>query len=239
MKFKIDKATFDALNDAQKALYAVQADGSYQLTVEGLPSPEEMNGLKAKMQELLDEKKTESDKRKQAEETARQAEETARLAEAKKKGDFDALEKSWQDKHAREMEAVGVRNKTLESSLRKVLIDNKATELASRLAGTEAVVLLPHISSRLDVEERDGGFVTVVRGPDGKPSALTLDDLGNEFVGNKAFASLIKVSQGNGGGAQGGSGGSNSAKQIKRADFDRLDPMDRASKMKEGVTVVD
>jgi hypothetical protein len=46
-----------------------------------------------------------------------------------------------------------------------------------------------------------------VLGPDGKPSAATLDELKAEFVANEAFAPIIAGSKASGGGAGGANSG--------------------------------
>jgi len=96
MKYLIDKAAFDALDPALQALYKQQGD-NYVLVIEGLPQPEDTAGLKAKVEQLLAEKKTEAEKRKQAEEEARIAAEEA----ARKSGDTEALDRSWNEKHTK------------------------------------------------------------------------------------------------------------------------------------------
>jgi hypothetical protein len=49
--------------------------------------------------------------------------------------------------------------------------------------------------------------VTVVKDSEGKPSALTVDELKKEIMADAAFAPLIVGSKATGGGASGGKGG--------------------------------
>jgi len=71
-----------------------------------------------------------------------------------------------------------------------------------------AGLLMPHIKSRLGVEEKDGQFVTVVHDSEGKPSALTLDELKVDISSNKAFAPVLAGYKASGGSADhGGDGG--------------------------------
>ncbi len=69
LKYQLD--TLDGLDDSVKSLYT-EKEGKFVLGIEGLPQPEDVSGLKAKVDELLGEKKA-------AEKKAREAEEAARL----------------------------------------------------------------------------------------------------------------------------------------------------------------
>lgn len=115
-----------------------------------------------------------------------------------------------------------------------------ATNIANELAlQGSASVLLPHVRNRLTVDYVDGAPITRVLGPDGKPSAATLDELKAELATNEAFAPIIAGSKASGGGAGGAQGGRAAAKSIKRADFDALDFTAKAKALKDGVTITD
>lgn len=78
MKYKLD--SLEGLSDEMKALYE-EKDGAFYLKVEGLPQQDnsELDGLKNKVNQLLNEKKTAQEKQREAEEKAqREAEEAAR-----------------------------------------------------------------------------------------------------------------------------------------------------------------
>lgn len=188
LKFKIDKAAFDALSDDQKAMYQEAGEG-YQLAIEGLP---DVSGLEAKVNELLVDKEA-------AEKAAREAAEE----KARKEGDVAAIENSWKQKLADTEARYQSQIENLNGSLNTLLVDNVAQSLATKLAGEAAPVMLPHIKSRLSVEMKDGKPVTRVLDADGKPSALTVDELGAEFTGNKAFAGVIIGSKASGTGGAG------------------------------------
>lgn len=195
LKFKIDKATYDALSDEQKAMYAETGDG-FQMQIEGLP---DVTGLEAKVNELLGEKESEAEKRRAAELAAQQAaDEKARSA-----GDVTALENSWRQKLTEQEQRYQSQIEGLNGSLNTLLVDNVANSLAAKLAGEAAPVMLPHLKSRLTVEMQDGKPVTRVLDASGKPSALTVDELGAEFSGNKAFAGVIIGSKASGTGGAG------------------------------------
>ncbi|AHG23461.1 hypothetical protein O197_45 [Edwardsiella phage eiAU-183] len=194
LKFKIDSAAFDALDDAVKGLYNKSGD-DYVLAVEGL---EDVSGLKSQVAALLNEKKTEAEKRRAAEEAEKQAREEA----ARKAGDVEALDKSWQEKLAKVQAEASGRTELLSKKVQDLTIGATARDLASRVFGKNAGLMLPHVAPRLSLEEVDGDFkVRVMK--DGKPSAMSLDDLEKEFRTNADYAAVV-VASGAGGTPKGG-----------------------------------
>ena len=210
LKFQLD--TLDGVDDTVRALYT-EKDGKFVLGIEGLPQPEDVSGLKSKVQELLDEKKAADKARKDAEEQARLEREEA----ARKSGNVEELEKSWSEKYnRREAELNGMLEQergTLSTQIRDLTVGRTATDIASALAiPGSAKALLPHIERRLSVEQRDGKPVVVVLDQQGKLSAATLDELKAEFANDTAFAPLIAGSKASGGGAAGAGGGGGAPK---------------------------
>lgn len=203
LKFKLDAAAHAALSPELQAMYEPKGDG-FTLKVDGLPQGEDVTGLKAKVEELLNEKKTEKTAREQAEAAKRQADEEA----ARKAGDVQALELSWKQK----LETTeGTYKQQLDAANKQIYsltVGQTATSLAAELAVQgSASVLLPHLERRLSVEIVDGSPQLRVLDLQGKPSAATIDDLRQEFVSNAAFAPLITGSKASGGGAGGVKGG--------------------------------
>ena len=210
LKFQLD--TLEGVDEAVRALYT-EKDGKFVLGVEGLPQQEDVSGLKAKVDELLGEKKAAEKARKDAEEQARLEREEA----ARKSGNVEELEKSWSEKYnRREAELNGMLEQergTLSTQIRDLTVGRTATDIASALAiPGSAKALLPHIERRLSVEQRDGKPVVVVLDQQGKLSAATLDELKAEFANDTAFAPLIAGSKASGGGAAGAGGGGGAAK---------------------------
>lgn len=214
MKYKINKAAFDALSDDLKALYKQFGD-YYMLSIEGMPSGDP-DGLAEKNEQLLTELKQMKAKAGEEEEAKRKAEEEA----AKKKGDIEALEKSWQEKLDKANSESQQKLDALQGSLDGLLVDNVAQKLASEIGvkGSESL-LIPHITQRLAAEERDGKHTTVIKDVNGQASALTLDELKNEFIANPAFAPVVVGSKANGGGAGGGNGGAAGGGDKKPEDY--------------------
>lgn len=210
LKFQLD--TLDGVDEAVRALYT-EKEGKFVLGIEGLPQQEDVSGLKAKVDELLGEKKL-------AEKKAREAEEAARLEReeaARKSGNVEELERSWSEKYnRREAELNGMLEQergTLSGQIRDLTVGRTATDIASALAVQgSAKALLPHIERRLSVEQRDGKPVVVVLDAQGKLSAATLDELKAEIANDAAFAPLIAGSKASGGGAGGAGGGGGAPK---------------------------
>ncbi|MDH2077161.1 hypothetical protein [Pseudomonas atacamensis] len=210
LKFQLD--TLEGVDEAVRALYT-EKDGKFVLGIEGLPQQEDVSGLKAKVDELLGEKKA-------AEKKAREAEEAARLEReeaARKSGNVEELERSWTEKFTRrEAELNGMLEQergTLSGQIRDLTVGRTATDIASALAVQgSAKALLPHIERRLSVEQRDGKPVVVVLDAQGKLSAATLDELKAEIANDAAFAPLIAGSKASGGGAGGAGGGGGAPK---------------------------
>ena len=210
LKYQLD--TLDGLDDSVKSLYT-EKEGKFVLGIEGLPQPEDVSGLKSKVEELLGEKKAAEKARNDAEEQARLEREEA----ARKSGNVEELEKSWSEKYnRREAELNGMLEQergTLSTQIRDLTVGRTATDIASALAiPGSAKALLPHIERRLSVEQRDGKPVVVVLDQQGKLSAATLDELKAEFANDTAFAPLIAGSKASGGGAAGAGGGGGAAK---------------------------
>ena len=231
IEFKLD--TLENIDESLQGLYE-QTDTGYQLKVTGIPEPEkeDLSGLKNKVDELLREKKAASQKAREAAEEA----EAAKLEAAKKGNDTEALDKSWQEKfNARELEL----KKELEA-LSGTIVNLTSGQTATKIAAEIAVqgsadVLLPHLERRLKTEIRDGQPTTIVLDKDGKPSAMSVDELKAEFQNSAAFAPLIVGTKANGAGRTGGneSGGAG-VNEVSRSDFDRMNQAQRAQFAKAG-----
>lgn len=217
MKFKINKAAYDKLSDELKGEYiAGESDGEFVLDVTDLPTGEDVGPVKRALE---------------AERTAHKATKT-KLTEAQttiaNAPDVEALTAN----HAKE-------TGKLKAFAEKTLIDNAALALATKIS-TSPAILLPHIKSRLVTDMTGDEPVTKVIGADGKPSDMTIDKLGEEFVANADFKTIIKASNGSGGGTPPnptikplGSGTLPKAgEQGEAPDFSKLPPKDLAAHLK-------
>ena len=200
LKFEID--AIDDLDDAVKALYE-PAGEKYRLKVDGVPAgikPEDFDALKssverleAKNRELLEEKKR-----------AKQEAEQAALDAAKKGGDVEALEKSWQQKVQAIEQDLAAKIAQYERMVSDMTSGAEAIRAASELAlSGSADVLLPHIQRRLSTEVKDGKAIVRVLDADGRPSAMSIADLKKEIAANPAFAPILVGARANGSGPPG------------------------------------
>lgn len=188
LKFQVD--SLDGLDEAQKSLYTPK-DGKFQLAVDGLPEPENTDGLKTA---LAKERKAAADAAKIAKQyqgLGLSAEEIAELVEEKKKTDEDKARKDgeWsklkEQMNADHEKKLGEKDSEITkrtSALEKYLIESAATSAIAAAKGVPAL-LLPHVMKHMKVVEEDGDFKAVVTNAkgeprvDGKGEPLTVDAL--------------------------------------------------------------
>jgi len=187
------------LTEEQRAAIEANAQKQY----EGFESPDDVKGLKTKLEELLTEKKKAAEVAKIAEEKAKEE----ALKAAKKDGDISALEKSYQEKLAeKEKEINGILNSQRQSALK-----SEATKISAELFGERAGAFESLVKDRLTLQD---GQVRVLD-KQGNLVANTLDDLKTEFKSDPSFAPVIVGSKSNGGGASNSIGqGGGAAKSL-------------------------
>jgi len=226
LKYQLNDLT--GLDESVKALYE-QKDGKYVLKIEGLPSGDDVAGLKAKVEELLGEKKAGQAKAAAEAERARQAEEDA----AKKKGDFESLSNSYAEKIAAYEKRIA--DAQTESARKEV--QRQATLIAAELAeGPNQELLSTFIERRLKYEE---GALKVVDN-NGNLTISTVDQLKEEFRSNTKFGALVVATKASGGGASGAkNAGGGAAKTMSRGQFEGLDPAARMEFSKSGGTLTE
>ena len=154
---------------------------------------DEVERMRKHNETLLAEKKAETEKRK-----AEQAGKDALAQEqARKKGDFDTLEKQYQDKIAKLEAEIVERDKQRDSDL----VKSEALKLASSLSDNEhnQEILQMLIEKRLTAEN---GQVKVVDDL-GNATISTIADLKNEISTSGKFDSLITGTKASGVGATG------------------------------------
>ncbi len=228
LKKKLTKEEYAKLSDALKAEYIEDGDG-FRLDVDG---DEDTGALKRA-------KDREAQLRKDAEKEAKELRERLESIEgddARKKGDIATLEKSWQSKLDKQREEYEAKVSKLTAHTTKTLVDNVASQLAHKISNAPALIM-PHIKSRL-IADFDGDTpVTRVLDKDGKPSALTIDELANEFVANKDFSAIITASKASGGAGKPSQNGGGAPKfngqSDKPADLSKMNPAELAAYLKE------
>ena len=237
MKYQVTASEYTDLSEDVQKNYGSEKDGKHTMKVDGMPEIPDVAGLKLKNSELLTEAKDAKIERDQA----RKDLQKATNKKAKEDGDMDALEKSWQEKFDTATGELSTERDGLLSTLRKEKVHSTAVELSTLLAVKgSSDVLLPHIESRLNMEIKDGVAVTTVLGKDGKPSALTVDELGKEIANDESFAPVIEASRAAGGGANGTqSGGAAQTKTATKAQWADMNPSQKMEFSKDGGQVIE
>lgn len=229
MKYLIDKAAYDALEPSMQAFYKAQGE-DYVLAVEGLPAPEDVSGLKAKNDELLAELRANKTKAREAEEVARIAAEDA----ARKSGDTEALDRSWQEKHTAALAEKDGTLSALQAQVHALTVGATAARVAGELAVQgSAAVLQQIIEPRLSMELREGKPTVVVLDAERRPTALTVEEFKTQLFNDASLAPLIASSRASGGGATGGKGGGaaktwNQLTGMERVELRRTNPAEHA-----------
>jgi hypothetical protein len=231
MALKATLANLEGLDEGTKKLYS-QGEKGFVLDLDGIDDHPSVGALRRA-------KDHEKEARKKATEEANtriaalESEREGFLKGAIPKGDVDKLELSYKEKLSkRDLEAKAEAD-GLRGTLSTLLVDNVATSLAASLAKDPSLTprFIPHIRGRLRAEIVDGQAVTRVLDKDGKPSALTVDELKAEFVANPAFAPIIVGSKATGSGAEGGHG-SGGARSTKKVDYSKASAADIAADIK-------
>ncbi|MBY8958366.1 hypothetical protein J1G18_13825 [Pseudomonas sp. MIS38] len=211
MKYKISKAEYEALDAAMQALYKAMGD-DFVLTVEGLPTGgEDLEGLKRQNQTLLDEAKEAKRLKREADEKLAQKE----LDAAKARGDFEQLYASSEQALAVER----TRLAELTASIERRDLTSAASKVSSSIAdGENAEILAEFVQRRLKIVE---GQVKVTDAA-GNLTIASLEDLAKEFQQAPRYASLVRGTKANGGGATGGSGGGATKQLHEMSDAERI-----------------
>jgi hypothetical protein len=224
LKLKIKKDAFDALSEDMQKLYKADGD-DFLLAVDGL---EDTGALKRAKDREVQARKDAQAELKAAQEKLAQLEGD----DARKKGDIETLEKSWNKKFEDQKAAFEEQISSKNQFIQKTLIDGEAVKIANEIS-TSPALILPHIKSRLSANLEGDSPVTQVLDADGKPSALTLEELSKEFVDNKDFASIIVGSKASGSGTpKSGQGSKVGGAGGEQTDFTKMSPKELAEHVK-------
>jgi hypothetical protein len=228
LKRKVTKAEYTALDPKLQAEYKLVGE-EYILEAEGFDDPVELK--RAKDHEVEGRKK-EKERADKAENDLREEREKA----AKATGNVADLERSYKEREAAANKTHKEELAKRDSHLQATLVDSVANQLAAKLGGANALVLLPHIKTRLTSDLTGETPLTRVLGKDGKASAASVEDLEKEIANDPLFKSVIVASKASGGGAAGtgrnanGNGAPAGEKKFKelndqeRADWYKTDP---------------
>lgn len=185
---------------------------------------EDEKGLKAKVDELLAESKAAKEAKKKADEEAAEAKRKA----AEEGGDVEAIKASYEDKIAKLTAEKDDEIASLTKALTGATVEAQATAIASEIAvpGSERHVRRD-ILDRMAADVVDGKVTIKVLDKDGKPSALTPDELKAEIAGDPANKSLIRATDSSGGGAANPNGGAGGLKRSEMSSKDKADYIDK------------
>ena len=146
---------------------------------------------------------------------------------AKSKGDLDAYAKSLRET---EFEPLRAENEQLKAALDEATIGMVIKDIE------KDVFISPKVDhglkSRLAKEVIDGKAVVRVLDKEGRPTAMTIEQLKDEYRSSPEYAPFVIGSKANGSGGVGGKG-NQSPKTMSRTDFDALDPVARMKFIKE------
>ena len=177
---------------------------------------EKTSGLKAKVDELLGEKKSVSQKAKDAEDRREQE----REKQAKESSDYKSLYESSESKRTEMQASID----GLNTANRDREIGGAANKLANEMASGHNVSHLEMmIKNRLGLGD-DGKLM--VLSDDGSPTVSTLADLKKEFVASGRFDSLIDATKASGGGAAKPNTGRAGMGNKKLSDMNRAEKLD-------------
>jgi hypothetical protein len=228
MLYQITKEAFEALSDETKKEYTLDGDSAVlKIEGEGAPTAEALAKAEGKLRIEREHRKNAETARDTAESRSEKLREDLDKASGKeeiariKEEHQTELEKIRADREAEKAEAKEKAN----AALRKETAESFANDNF-----TIPNLMVGPFADRLSVEEVDGQPVVRVLDKDGKASALSLNELKQEFLENKDFSSIIKTKAGSGGGANPSGGGGAAQKQLsemtatEEAQFARENP---------------
>jgi hypothetical protein len=207
MKRRITKAEYDALPDAVKAFYTVDGD-NFKLMLTDDDDPDALRRARDR------EKQEAKDAKKRVAELEAELD-TLKTGDARKTGDIKLIEESWKTKLSASESQRDTRIKALIGNIEKMLVEGETTKIASAITKPEnAFILTPHIQGRISIEWNGDEPTVRVKDRQGKPSAMSTEDLQKEFASDSRFSTLILGSKGSGAGgpdkktaSNGGAGG--------------------------------
>lgn len=223
LNFKVD--SLSGIDESLHSLYE-QKDGAYFLKVSGVVPESDIDGLKASRDALLAEKKEQQRLAQDAEAKRIEAERLAQEEIARKSGNLEAIENSWKEKLALCETELTSQLSQAQAKNYELTVGRQAQELAGELAKPNAQRLLAkEIKERLTLDENGNIRVLDLQG---KPSALTIDELKAQLRADPTYQDIIIINNSTGGGATGGGNGGGAAKNPKEmTEQERIDLYNR------------
>lgn len=223
LQYKLD--SLEGLEDSVANLYE-QKDGAYFLKVSGVLSEDEVAGIKANRDALLAEKKEQQRLAQEAEAERQRIEREALEEAARQKGDWQALEDSYKAKLAERETEFANQADALRKQVYKLTVGEQAIKLAAEISKPHTQQIMSRfIEERLTLDENNNVRVLDLQG---KPSAMTIEDLKAEFKANAMFQDIVVINNSSGGGASGGGlGGGAAKKPSEYTEQERIDLYNR------------
>lgn len=173
----------------------------------------ETAGLKAKIDELLGEKKSVAQKAKELEEQAKRE----KMERAKQEEDFKSLYES-SETSRKELEQ---KHHELLNGIRTEKRDAEAMRLATQMAdGSNAELLSQFIKQRIEYTDENK---IMVLDSEGRPTVATLQDLKKEFETSGRYDSLLSGTKASGGAAKPTGRASGNTGTIPKSTQEKLD----------------
>jgi hypothetical protein len=192
VKRKISAAEYEALSDEMKAHYKLNGK-DYVLDAD---DADELSRGLAREKEGKTKAETERDALQARLDALNEAETLRQL------GDVKTLDASWKAKHDAAMKEAGGKLTARETLAKNLALRGVADKLAAELFTVPDVMvdrIIGRLDADLDVIDPTTGLPTVkVKGPDGKISALTTDDLKKEFREDKKLAKIVIANRSSG-----------------------------------------
>ena len=208
LKYLLDEASYAALAEGLKSEYKKEGDG-YIIDLIGAPKVEDVTGLK----NTVTNTKRERDELKTKLDALETELDTARAAIGDKTAERTALDASWQGKIDRVQADYAAKEAKLSKAIENLTVGMTAKDISA--ISTIPSVFEEIVKKRLVVDNSGDEPVVRVLDKDGKPSALTIEELKKELAETPEFKPIIKASSASGGGAGGaGQGGGATGKKI-------------------------
>lgn len=199
LKIKIGASEFEKLSDDVKKEYKKTGD-DYTLDLTDYEDPAEIR----RARDAANQERNEAKRAAAAEKTRADKLQTdydaLKGAADQKTQDIANLTTEWQGKVTAAENSAKEKLDAIKSNISKDKAGSAAFELAQKIAKAPKL-LAPEIAKRLQVTVDDEfNTSTVILGKDGKPCAMSMDDLQKEFFTNPDYADIMIGTRGSGGG---------------------------------------
>lgn len=207
VKLTLTATEFEALSDDRKADYLIQPDMSYKLDLG--PGVFTSDKDPSKLETALEFERAETKKAKAA---ADRLEAEKLEADRSKITDVEQLRDSFKKElddfkkqTANEKKQEEAKRKQAELQAAQGQVKTKALEIASKLFGTNADLMLPHVEQRLGIIGDDNPTLAIIDPTTGQQSLdQNFENFEKALSTHPSFAPMVVVSHASGGGANDG-----------------------------------